>query len=418
MGKIIKKRRILFLIILCLILFVQVEDVYASNAETILENATQNIEDIEQSIEEAEQLESELEAEQKKTEAMAKELDSQIAAYNKELVDIQEQIVETYSAIKETEIDLAIATGNQDKQYHDMKMRIRYIYENSTTNEIYELLMIAKSMRDFLNKLEYAQQITNYDRERLEEYQLVVQEVQDVKKQLEIEENRLVALQFQVEKKQSKVQELLQEAELTIEELKESIGDNGAILEALMEEAEIERLRQIEAQEAIAAAKKAEEEAAKAAAAATTNQSNQGTNYSTAGADLVSGSGIFAHPIPEAKYISSPFGYRYYPNPNVPTLHKGTDFAAYTGTPVYAVLDGKVTISKYSTSAGYYISIDHGNGIVTLYMHNSVLFVKSGDTVGRGQNIALSGNTGSSSGPHLHFQVMYNGNPIDGTKYL
>lgn len=386
------------------------------NEEELVSAPTSTLEEIEQSIEEGLEQEKQLKEEKNDLEEVAKKLDKEIAEYNTELLKIHKEIQTVYDNIKEADIQLAIAMGEEEKQYQDMKTRIQYMYENSTRNEIYEILITAKSMRDFLNKLEYAQQITNYDRERLVEYQELVLKIEEDMKALDLENNRLEALQYRVQKKQEEVEELLKEAEITIEELEESIGDNAVILEALMAEAEAEKKRQEEAAAAAAKAKAEAEAAARAAAEAAAAAGEQA--QIVPGDVLIAGEGIFAHPIPGAKYISSPFGYRYYPDPNVPTLHKGTDYAAYTGTPIYAALDGRVTIARYSASAGNYISIDHGNGLVTLYMHNSVLYVNSGDTVIRGQNIGLSGNTGSSSGPHLHFQVMYNGNPIDGTKYL
>lgn len=88
--------------------------------------------------------------------------------------------------------------------------------------------------------------------------------------------------------------------------------------------------------------------------------------------------------------------------------HKGVDLAAPVGTPIYAADSGVVTISKLSDSYGYYVVIDHQNGLKTLYAHNSSLLVKEGDIISKGQQIALSGNTGNSTGPHLHFEIHSN----------
>ena len=111
--------------------------------------------------------------------------------------------------------------------------------------------------------------------------------------------------------------------------------------------------------------------------------------------------------------ITSTFGPRSAPVPGASTDHGAIDIGVPTGTNVYACDSGKVTISKYSDSAGNYVTIDHGNGYITKYMHNSQLKVSVGDTVKKGQVIALSGSTGYSSGPHVHFQVEYNGTKMD-----
>lgn len=100
-------------------------------------------------------------------------------------------------------------------------------------------------------------------------------------------------------------------------------------------------------------------------------------------------------------------------------LHKGVDIAVSTGTPVMAADNGKVIVAGYSKSGyGNYVIINHGNGMKTLYGHNSVLKVNVGDTVTKGQTIALSGNTGNSTGPHCHFEVMIDDVNVDPMKYI
>lgn len=111
--------------------------------------------------------------------------------------------------------------------------------------------------------------------------------------------------------------------------------------------------------------------------------------------------------------ITSEYGYREQPTQGASTDHKGIDIGVPEGTKVYACEDGKVIIAMDSETAGNYIVIDHGNGYISKYMHNSVLKVSVGDIVKKGQEIALSGNTGISTGPHLHFQIEYNGKPVD-----
>ena len=111
--------------------------------------------------------------------------------------------------------------------------------------------------------------------------------------------------------------------------------------------------------------------------------------------------------------ISSGFGPRNSPTAGASSNHGGIDIAVGEGTNVYACMDGKVTVSQYSDSAGNYVQIDHGNGYVTKYMHNSQLKVSVGNKVTAGQLIALSGNTGISTGAHLHFQIEKNGEKVD-----
>lgn len=100
-------------------------------------------------------------------------------------------------------------------------------------------------------------------------------------------------------------------------------------------------------------------------------------------------------------------------------MHKGIDYGLSVGSTVRAADNGRVIVSEYSRSGyGYYIIIDHGNGMKTLYAHNSQLLVNVGDTVEQGQSIALSGNTGNSTGPHCHFEVMIDGENVNPANYL
>lgn len=98
--------------------------------------------------------------------------------------------------------------------------------------------------------------------------------------------------------------------------------------------------------------------------------------------------------------------------------HPGIDFAAKTGTQVKATADGKVTFAGWDEVYGFLVAVDHGNGYVTYYGHNSGNLVSVGDTAIRGQVIALSGNTGRSSAPHLHYEIRKDDIPINPDNFL
>ena len=117
-------------------------------------------------------------------------------------------------------------------------------------------------------------------------------------------------------------------------------------------------------------------------------------------------------------WVSSGFGYRTDPFTGRRRLHKGLDFAAMTGTPVYAPANGIVSYAGREGGYGLIVSIDHGYGIVTRYAHNSRLNVKTGQRVKRWQKISEVGSTGRSSGPHLHYEVRVNGVPVDPENYI
>ena len=116
--------------------------------------------------------------------------------------------------------------------------------------------------------------------------------------------------------------------------------------------------------------------------------------------------------------VTSEFGNRIDPITGQRDGHTGMDLAVPTGTPIRAALDGTVTLSKYYGTYGYCVMIDHGNGLTTLYGHNSRLMVSVGQTVHAGDVISLSGATGRVTGPHLHFEVRVNGERTNPRYYL
>ena len=128
----------------------------------------------------------------------------------------------------------------------------------------------------------------------------------------------------------------------------------------------------------------------------------------------------FCSPVGEnwRNIVTSEFGYRRDPFTGETKGHSGMDLAVPTGTSVRAALPGTVTVSQYSSSYGYYVMIDHGNGLSTLYAHNSKLLVSVGQTVNAGDIVSLSGSTGRSTGPHVHFEVRINGERTNPRSYL
>jgi len=138
------------------------------------------------------------------------------------------------------------------------------------------------------------------------------------------------------------------------------------------------------------------------------NASNSGNNSgNSSGGGAVVGTGSLTWPVPARTTVSSPFGQRN------GRLHGGIDIPAPTGTSVVAADSGTVLSARWSNSFGNYITISHGNGVVTLYAHLSTMSVRAGDTVSRGQHIGGVGSTGNSTAPHLHFEVRINGTRVD-----
>lgn len=134
------------------------------------------------------------------------------------------------------------------------------------------------------------------------------------------------------------------------------------------------------------------------------------------GVTLPPGNGALSYPI--QAIVTSPFGWRIHPILGYEKFHTGIDFGADYGTPIYAAQAGTVILAEWYGGYGNTIVIDHGNGITTLYAHAETLYAQPGDRVERGQLIAAVGSTGFSTGPHLHFELRAQGEPIDPAPYL
>lgn len=121
---------------------------------------------------------------------------------------------------------------------------------------------------------------------------------------------------------------------------------------------------------------------------------------------------------PAKGWITSRFGYRMNPFTGKAALHAGLDLAAAPGSPVYAPADGVVIFASYDESYGKLVSIDHGYGVTTRFGHNSQIYVHVGQRVNKWDVVAAVGNTGRSTGPHLHYEVRINGTPVDPANFI
>lgn len=349
-------------------------------------------------IDDTKQKAEELQKQKEAAESEQKSLETQLMAIVSEMEDTKNQISQKEEELGQKEEELFEAQAQENDQYESMKKRIKYMYENGNTKFV-DILCQSKDISEFLNNAEYISTISSYDREQLVAYQQIRKKVQEQQTALEEEYAKLEDLQNDLIAKQTNVESLKASKESEISSISgelEQTNQKLAELQAAVEEA---------------ARKQKEKEAAAAAA-------KKNNNSGSAGGAVVSGNGMFTHPCPGYSRISNTFGYRNAPLAGASTNHKGVDFAASTGTPIYAAAAGTVTSAGYSGKAGNLIIINHGNGLLTYYMHCNTIFVSAGQKVSKGQNIGQVGTTGNSTGPHLHFQVMNNGTPVNPMNYL
>lgn len=386
------------------------------------------------------------ENEQKKSDLLTyiEQLDMQIMALNEEIDGLDVEIAQAESDLEDTKTALLTAQEKERTQYDAMKRRVQYMYENGDDG-IWSLLLGATSLSEVLNRVEYQKEITEYDKELLEKYTEAKQEVEQQKKMLEAELDSLSVMRQTAELNRTTLTELAADKSAEIEiylaqlELDEETFADYAE-EITREEANIEEIKEAERkrieeeerrrkeEEAKKAAEEAErrrkaEEAAKAAREAAAKAESESDAKRLAAADNVvekdeTDPDKMIWPLPGDGRIYAYFGPRVAPTAGASTYHRGLDIGGVYGARIVATLSGKVIESTYNASRGNYVAIDHGNGLVTYYMHCSKLLVSVGDSVKQGTVIALVGSTGISTGPHVHFSVTENGNYVDPLKYV
>lgn len=356
----------------------------------------------------------ELESSKADTKTFIKQVDAQVGAISTQMYDNKNKLEDVQKKIKNTEKKLKDAQESIKDQYASMKLRIKFMYENGDT-QMLDLILNSKSISDFLNKAEYISEISTYDREMLDKMEDTQIQIANSKKTLEDSKDNLVALQNKLESQKNDLEKLADAKEKELGEYDDLIAQGESAQNSLDEE--IENQKQVVAEmESIEAARRAAAEAAAKAAQSNNNSSNSNQNTSSSNnTATVSG---YTWPVPGISTISSGFGYRSDPFTGETKYHSGIDIPAPSGTPIVAAASGQVAWANYSTTAGNWIGIDHGNGVYTVYMHSSALLVSAGQNVSKGETIALVGTTGSSTGNHLHFSVRLNGNYVNPLNYV
>lgn len=409
------------------------------------------------------------------------QLDGKLTEISGRISELELLLTQKETEISSTQQELEIARENVAGQYESMKVRIRFMYENSSGSYL-ETLLSAKNLSEFLNRAEYIYQISKYDREMLERYQASVETVDQVETVLSQEKEELTQMALQVQEEQSAVSALLEEKEHQLAQVGEELSEAQQLTQIYEAEiqAQDEIIAMIQAEEARkqeekkqAEEKKRKEEEAKKATEeakkkeeAEKNQENADTDSSgengssngsegnssneedkngsggNSGSDGSSSKeegsesageessdeeeskepeyngGAFTWPCPSSTRVTSDYGPRTAPTGGASSYHRGIDIGAAYGADIVAAADGTVSFAGYSNAAGNYVTVSHGNGVYTVYMHCSSLNVSKGQGVSAGQVIAKVGSTGISTGNHLHFGVSLNGSYVNPWDYL
>lgn len=361
-----------------------------SSAQTEKQSLQANLSDVKK-------IKKELEAVKSNLSAYVTQLDGEMTRMQENITSLETQIEDKTAQIVQTEAQLDEAIEIENAQYEAMKKRIKFMYEKGDDYYL-ELLFSADSFPDMLNKADYIEQLSAYDRKMLDQYVATTKYVALCKQQLEADKEVLEEAKADVEKEKEAVEELIGEKEQQINSYAYDISNKEQAIKEY--EADIAEQNQIikDLEAAVAAERQA--------------------IYDAEHPKITYDGGVFAWPAPSYKRISDEYGERIHPILGTKQFHNGLDMAAPGGSPILAAYDGEVVAASYSSSMGNYIMIDHGNTLYTIYMHASALYVKKGDVVARGQQIAAVGSTGRSTGNHLHFSVRLNGSYVNPWNYL
>ena len=384
--------------------FTDPEPVHAVTNESIrqkeaeISKAKEEVKNLKSNLTDVEALKAQLERSKSDLTAYVTQLDSELSGIQAKIEQYNTLITEKEQQIADTTDDLNAAIEQQEEQYEAMKKRIKFMYERGDTFYL-ETVFSSTSLSDLINKADYIEALSRYDRYKLDEYVEIIKMVQICKEDLEAEKEVLDEAKLAVEAEEANISSLIKEKEAQLSSVSADIsGKEAAIREY---EAMIARENEeIEALEKAVAEEKARLEAENAKA-------------------RIYNGGMFTWPCPGYTRISDDYGMRpVHPIYGIEKMHNGVDMAAPYGTAILAAYDGDVVAAAYSSSMGNYIMIDHGSGLYTIYMHCSALYVSKGQTVTKGQNIAAVGSTGNSTGNHLHFSVRLNGNYVNPWNYL
>ncbi len=316
-----------------------------------------------------------------------------------DLTNLQQTLVQTEGALQDSQYRLDLAERYLQGLETDLA-RSQQTYQNQRGATVARLqvlqrqqqlqgwavLLQSESVSEFLQRRYYLKKLYEGDRDRLTQLKTQAKQLTQQREQIEEQKNGIALLRQKQLLQKATLEQRNQQQQMLIQRLKENRDALEAAQTQLQRDSE--GITQL-IQQKLAARR------------------NTPGFY---------GKGPFRYPINAP--ISSPFGWRIHPVLSTERFHGGIDFAVDYGTPVGATAAGVVIYGDWYGGYGNAIILDHGDGMTSLYAHNNELLVQEGQEVQAGQVIALTGSTGLSTGPHLHFEVRKDGEPVDPMNYL
>lgn len=320
-------------------------------------------------------------------------LEDKKSALQAEIDAIEENITKTEDEIKKTQQEIDKKQAEFDESYELYCQRLKAMYMSGSASTL-EVLLTCPDMSAMLTRSQMIKSVSEQDSAQLDDLMKKMEEIEKEKASLEEKIKELGEDKKALEDSKKELQSSIDEISASKSQLDSEAAECNALIRKIASQENAhrelidtneERLQEIE---------------------------NEIRAASSQGSGVITG-GRLNYPT-SSRTISAGF-----PSYSDGSYHSGVDFPVPSGSSIYAAADGVVTIAKnLNYSYGHYLVIDHGNGLSTLYAHNTTLLVGVGQHVTRGQVIAYSGSTGNSSGPHCHFEVRVNGTAVNPMNYL
>lgn len=327
-------------------------------------------------------------------------IDQEIALLHQQVINMNEQIRAYGQLIADSQEEMESSEDRLTAMNEKYKERVRAMEEEGTLS-YWQVIFEARDFTDLLDRLNLVDEIAEADSKRLEEIKIAADIVEayqlnlvEEKEGLQESQAILAQAEADLDNARSESDDILRELVKKQDEFQVLLDESEDLQDQLMREI---AQKQNELQKA-----QREEELVKLAL--------QGQNPPCSATWIKPVSGY---------NITSAFGMRVHPVYGYARMHNGIDMACSTGTPIYASRGGTVTAASYQAGgAGYYVSISHGDGFASIYMHMTHFVVSAGQSVSQGQLIGYVGSTGVSTGPHLHFGISYAGTYVNPMAYI
>lgn len=351
--------------------------------------------ELNQKIQETKDNLNEVNSQKEESQNKVNNLSSQIDSYESQINSLKNEIETKTNEVNELQKKLDELEAEREKNQNLLDERLVTLYESGEVSYL-DMLLSSTDLTEFISSYYMIETLTAADKELIQNLENDKKEIADTQEKVNSSLNEIETKKSELETVQQQLSDAKDEEQTKVDKLTEQSHD----LESDVEEYE-KKMKELDAKEKAqeAALQKKYEEAKKKAEQGNSSGSSSNSGGSSSSGSAVSSKG-FIRPVKTGSITAT----MYYSSGK---YHGAVDFGVSVGTPVYAAADGIVVTSTWggSDSYGYYIKIKHYNGLYTLYAHGSSLVVSVGQEVKQGQLIMYSGNTGNSTGPHLHFEV-------------